>query len=439
MKKNIFGLSLCAVALSGLMMVSCETETVYEVAAVPSLTVSAAVTVDYEGGSYSCNYSVSNPADDGIVECFANVSWISDVTDNGSSVSFSVASNTAEQLRNGEITVRYTYEGGSISKTVGVIQSAFEDPVLTVPLAVTVSSGGGTGSFTYSVTNAVDGGDLKWTAEESWVHDFDYSTYGIVSFTVDANDTEELRSCDLTVTYTYSLNGSSKTLTKTVLLVQNHPGVDVSDFVGTYSCTGIVSNDDYYDNNGNVVSGQEPGVQSTWTMKAYASDNGLILDGLVPDIVDYYPDYPYYIAQASVSGSNILVYPQFTGYYGTFSFYSGDLYICWVLCPSYYATDAEAEADGYSSSGFYITYSSNYPCWFSSTGTDTWTSDNGLFLALSTSSTSLSDIYTFYDVFAPGLVITKTSSSTSSLTTTDSITHPIDEHLLLHKDFLLAK
>lgn len=65
---------------------------------------------------------------------------------------------------------------------------------------VQASAAGGEYSFTYTLTNP-DGSELKAECDAEWVHSFDLSVEGEVSFTVDANATSESRIVSLYLKY----------------------------------------------------------------------------------------------------------------------------------------------------------------------------------------------------------------------------------------------
>lgn len=418
MRNNIFGLSLFTIAISCLMMVSCNKETVCEA---PALSVSSAIIASADGGTYICTYSVSNLDADGYVECLADKSWISNVVDHGGQVRFTVSANSVTEVRNGGVIITYNYTGGFISKTVDVIQRAFEYPEITVnPTTIIASYGGGDYSFTYEVTNPVEGGELKCTSDANWVEDIDCSINGTVGFTVDANDGEELRNGEISIAYSYTVGGLSYTAIKTVAVVQDFYGHigSVSELIGTYSATGYT----FYDTG--------VAAENTWTLKIYASDVSeydIIIDGLVPKTAGMYPTTEACVARAYLNSDGQIVIPsQLTGYVNP----NTGGYIGWTPCIDFNTTN-----------GWYL--DSRWPdCTFTYDETTAqWTSDYGEFFGQFASNTLVygtNSFAGFFDITNPGVVITKTSNSTSSLTT-DAIEHNIDENLVLHKDYIVAQ
>ncbi|MCD8206410.1 MAG: BACON domain-containing protein, partial [Bacteroidales bacterium] len=353
-----------------------------------------AFVVDTEGGDFSFTYTVEGVLDP-TVTCTTEQDWITDITDNAGTVSFTVAATTSHELRTGFITVTC----GNHSKEVEIVQDRLDDASLSLDTdSITAEQKGGSYSFGYTLKNVGPGEIVTCSTDESWITDFDYSVEGVVTFTVAENTDYDPRTGVITVAY--------EEISKTVTVTQDPVNVDVSSFVGTYSCSGKVYNEGY--NGYNDMS-----VDSEWDMKIYANEDGtLTISGLVPDTEEYYPESGAYIATATIYGRNVCVaYPQWTGYYTTSG--SGPrqtkYYICWIQCPE----------EGYYSS-------SSGTCTFEFTSGEgvaigsKWTSDTGLFLALNSSETSVS-FYSYYDFFLPGMTFTKTSDSTEDAEP-DSIT-----------------
>ena len=65
---------------------------------------------------------------------------------------------------------------------------------------VQVKAEGGDYYFTYTLENP-DGSELKASAQDEWIHSFDLSDEGEVSFVVDPNTTGSQRLSKITLTY----------------------------------------------------------------------------------------------------------------------------------------------------------------------------------------------------------------------------------------------
>ncbi len=415
MSKNSFGLCLGTLAISFLLLTACDkegAETVYT----PTLSVSpTTVVASVDGGSYSFSYSVSNPAEDGSLSVSGAADWIENLKDTGSGCSFTVSGNPGDQ-RTGRISVTYSSSYGTLSEIVTVVQNGGSAPILSVqPVAVTVGSAGGSATFTCSVTNPAEDGELSFQSSEAWVFGFKMTSGGTVRFTVAPNDGTSLRQADITVFYSSSYG----VLEQTVAVIQDHlsdsdsGSGDVSELIGTYRAQGLT----YYD--------EAIAVDSTWTLKIFAGTDGVIIDGLVPASCGMYPSTAAYAAKGRLDSAGRLVIPsQLTGSVHT----PTGFYIAYTPCTGFTNED-----------GWYFA-KTGPDCTFTyDSSTDSWTSDYGEFLCLVSSQTDpWNNFAGFFDVNNPGINITKLSSSTSSLTDPGVVAHPIDENLVIRKDFMVA-
>ncbi|MCD8206535.1 MAG: hypothetical protein LUD72_01205 [Bacteroidales bacterium] len=381
-------------ALSCLVgFVSCDNdETESIVVSTPALTVSSGITVSYKGGDYSFLYTLTDPDEDGEVSSYAEVSWISDLdVSSAGKVAFSARENISDQIRGGNIVLVYTYPEGRVTKRVGVVQSAYGAPTLVLNESVlTVADGSGTYSFTYTVEDPVDDAELTCTANVDWIVDPDCSASGTVQFDVTANRTEELRSGEMTLTYSYSTGAVSGT----VVVVQDHPdknSVDISELIGTYEASGeaYVS-----------AAHAEP---ITWTMRIFASDDGksLVIDGMVPYAQGCHDDLPAALATGAVNLAGQLVVPsQFTGYYETSSGYQ----FGYTPCIQY----IDGRGFSYDKTGPDCTFTYY-------ADSDTWVSDYGMFLALFGTYGDFSTLMRSLDIVTPSITLKKVSENPNAL------------------------
>ncbi|MCD8313949.1 MAG: hypothetical protein LUC24_07300, partial [Bacteroidales bacterium] len=354
-------------------------------------------------------------------------------------VTFSVSNNSSD-YRTGRISVTYSSSNGSEEAIVTIAQNSITAPTITVqPVAVTVSKDGGTYSFTYSVANPVADGYVDCTAGADWVHDFDCSVSGEVSFTVDANSTYSLRTCVISVNYIYS--GS---VTETVGVVQDHAfgtGEDLSGIVGTYTAKGYAVD-------------SEGVTEQTWTLKIfeyfYDGYEYALIDGLTPSVAgsyigegdwEGYDPTEAYIALGYLSDGALIIPTQLTGFYNNYGF------IGWTPCEY-------SEGDWYyfvNDDGSFASDTYNI-CTYDESA-DTWTIEYGEFLALFEvdSDYNISNLSSYMDAVESGVVLTKTGDTTGSTAApseyVDSLArqisgggisgmrfHPINEGLQIHTD-----
>lgn len=109
---------------------------------------------------------------------------------------------------------------------------------------LTVSGKGGPYSIAYTVANPAEGGVIAAEPSDDWVNGFDYGTADRISFNVDANTTSYVRSCQLSVTYTYG----DKVISEEIDVVQKAgnggPFEIIVDEVGTTYLKGSVVPED---------------------------------------------------------------------------------------------------------------------------------------------------------------------------------------------------
>lgn len=75
---------------------------------------------------------------------------------------------------------------------------------------MTVSSEGGMQSISYSISNPVEGAKIEAIPEKDWVNGMNYETENVIVFNVDANETQEGRTCVMSVVYVYGDEEISK-------------------------------------------------------------------------------------------------------------------------------------------------------------------------------------------------------------------------------------
>ncbi len=421
MKRYLFNSCLCALALSGLLLASCDSEPLEIFADVPSLTVSSAITVSSESGSHSFTYGVTNAASDGQLSCSADVSWISGVSASAGSGTFSVSENQSETLRTGNIVLTYGYtdEAGKnayVIEKIGVIQYASGSPALSVqPNSVTASYLEGDYSLAYTISNAASDGELTCTSDAGWLGDFDYSTFGSVGFSVERNDGVEIRTATITVTYTYDKGYES--LTKLVTVIQDHPGagtVDVSDVVGTYEAYGTVYGQNY-----------STPTETSWTLRIFPysgdGDYDLYIDGILP-MCAYYDTYLDFRAAAAAYyvNSTIVVPSQVYPDMPETTLSGATYYLCNTPCSGYY-DGGYYSVDGYPD----LTYVYDE-------ATGTWESDYGVFAGGCSDPADITSFYSFFQVAVPTLTMTRISDATSVSGSSSVISHPLTEGLQLY-------
>ncbi|MCD8313679.1 MAG: leucine-rich repeat protein [Bacteroidales bacterium] len=173
---------------------------------------------------------------------------------------------------------------------------------------------------------------------------------------------------------------------------------DLSAVLGTYTVTGYAFDEE-----------TELPVEKTWTLKMYKSPgegSDIFIDGLTPAAADYYSDdeseyiTAAYVAQGYYSEGKILIPALLTGYADS----ATDYYIGWCPCTGY------DEDEGWYYDEYEVSCTLTYD-----EDSDTWTSDNGMFLGLFydyDEGPTPSNMAGFLDIVNPGFVLQRTSTET---------------------------
>ena len=136
---------------------------------------------DYEGGTYSFRYAISGKnASSQSVSATENESWISNVKNDGGSISYTLSENNSGSSRSGKITVRCA--DSSVDYVVN--QSYTASSITVSPSTCSVDYAGGTFEFTYSISDPREGQSLSAKSESDWITDVAVSgnkvTYKVV-------------------------------------------------------------------------------------------------------------------------------------------------------------------------------------------------------------------------------------------------------------------
>ncbi len=190
------------------------------------------VTLGYAASSSSFTYSIPDPQDGYTLNVEASHDWITDVKDNGSSISFSVKENNSGSSRTGKITL--TYAG--VSKEFVVTQTYSASSI-----AFTTTSGShdytsGTYTFKYTVSNPREGQKAVVSTSDSWITGVTDSN-GTVSYIIPENNSGSTRTGKITVTY--------GDISKEFTVTQGHVPVDLSASA-TANCYIVSSAGPYY-------------------------------------------------------------------------------------------------------------------------------------------------------------------------------------------------
>ncbi len=275
-----------------------------------------------------------------------------------------------------------------------------EAPALSVsPTSFAVPAEEGSYSFTYTVANPAEDGQISCGVTVDWISDLDWSVAGKVSFTVAENTAGESRSGSITVAYESSFGTVTATVSVSQEEAQEQGGGSGSEFtgglsslVGTYTAKGMA-----YDNGA--------ATEQTWTMKIYEYNyegyDYALIDGLTPAYAGAYPESEVFSALGILYGYSLLLMTQLTGYHRN----SDGLKIGYTSCTGY--EDGVWEYDGTFDAYTLFNYVDGR-----------WSSDNGeilgAFSIVSEDNWGIVALNDIIDATCPGIVLTKTSDSTET-------------------------
>ena len=163
----------------------------------PSLTLSSSSTsCGYAASSQSFTYTLSNPREGQSVKVSCSASWITNLVNSGTSVSFKVAENNSGASRTGNIVLTY----GAITVNHKVTQSYSSAGIICDPSSTSCDYAASSKSFTYTLSNPREGQTVKVTCSESWITNLVHEGTK-VSFKVAENNSGSSRTGNIVLTY----------------------------------------------------------------------------------------------------------------------------------------------------------------------------------------------------------------------------------------------
>ena len=151
---------------------------------------------DYTSNTYTFKYTISNPREGQKATVSTTDSWITGVTDNNGTVSYTVAENNSGSSRTGTITVAYA----GVSKDFTVSQSYSAVSLSLSPTSASHDYTSGTYTFNYTVSNPREGQKATVSTSDSWITGVSESN-GTVSYAVAENNSGLSRTGKITVSY----------------------------------------------------------------------------------------------------------------------------------------------------------------------------------------------------------------------------------------------
>ena len=196
------------------------------------------VTLGYAASSSSFTYSIPDQQAGYTLKVEASHVWITNVRDNGRSISFSVKENNSGSSRTGKITLTY----GGISKEFTVTQTYSATSIAFTPTSGSHDYTSGTYTFRYTITNPREGQKATFTASDSWITGVTDSN-GTVSYKVSENNSGSSRTGKITLTYGGINKEFTVTQTYSATSIAFTPTSGSHDYTsGTYNFKYTVSN-----------------------------------------------------------------------------------------------------------------------------------------------------------------------------------------------------
>ena len=162
-----------------------------------SITLSpSSSTHDYTSGTYTFDYTISNPREGQKVSVSTSDSWITGVVDSNGTVSYSVAENNSGSSRTGKIAINYA----GVSKEFTVTQTYDAVSITLSPSSSTHDYTSGTHTFDYTISNPREGQKVSISTSDSWIIVL-RDVNGEVSYTVSENNSGVDRVGKVTVSY----------------------------------------------------------------------------------------------------------------------------------------------------------------------------------------------------------------------------------------------
>ena len=162
-----------------------------------SITLSpSSSTHDYTSGTYTFDYTISNPREGRKVSLSTSDFWITGVVDSNGTVSYSVAENNSGSSRTGKIAIHYA----GVSKEFTVTQTYDAVSITFSPSSSTHDYTSGTYNFDYTISNPREGQKVSVSTSDSWITGV-VDSNGTVSYSVAENNSGSSRTGKITLTY----------------------------------------------------------------------------------------------------------------------------------------------------------------------------------------------------------------------------------------------
>ena len=153
-------------------------------------------TFEHHPGTHSFTYEIKNQIKGARLEFNCTEDWITDLTDNDGTITFSIDANSTFQPRYAYI--HFDYCG---VKALYSITQTFADTYIRLdPYEDTVTYEDGVYSFNYRIENPLHGVELQAKSDVDWIHDIKIGD-GVITYTVKRNNSGAVRTGSITLKY----------------------------------------------------------------------------------------------------------------------------------------------------------------------------------------------------------------------------------------------
>ena len=195
-------------------------------------------THDYTSGTYTFDYTISNPREGQKVSISTSDSWITGVVDSNGTVSYSIAENNSGSSRTGKIAIHYA----GVSKEFTVTQTYDAVSIKLSPSSSTHDYTSGTYTFDYTISNPREGQKVSISTSDSWITGV-VDSNGTVSYSIAENNSGSSRTGKIAIHYAGVSKEFTVTQTYDAVSIKLSPSSSTHDYTsGTYTFDYTISN-----------------------------------------------------------------------------------------------------------------------------------------------------------------------------------------------------
>ena len=153
-------------------------------------------TFDYDPGTYSFKYVIKNPIEGAQMEIECDEDWVTDIHDDGGTITYSITANTESGARYAYIHMSYCEAKALYSLT----QTFAYTRIYLTETSEILTYEAGVHSFDYRINDPLYGIGLQAVSDVDWIGDINIKD-GEITYAVDCNNSGAVRSGHITLTY----------------------------------------------------------------------------------------------------------------------------------------------------------------------------------------------------------------------------------------------